>query len=243
MVAEGEVLDTWVAGRDELEEWAGRHPVLDRIERRRAEAGGERGREARAGAVLLRLAVAARTGQSPEEVDVRRWCATCGGTDHGRPRLSDGLAASVSHSGGLVAVAVADSSWVGIDLEQVRPVPAADLARVVFEAEERDLVGDDLAVFFDVWTVKEALAKASGSGIVDGRLRKRAVRSVRPLRLHDLSAFGCASGHVVRLPLPNGYTGFVASESDVEWRHTSGLSSARFLSSARTTRLVSPGSR
>jgi 4'-phosphopantetheinyl transferase len=237
VVGQRRVLDTWVAGREELEEWADRHPVLDPTERRRAEVGGERGRDARAGATLLRLAVAARTGQSPAEVDVRRRCATCAHTGHGRPRLSHGLAASTSHSGGLVAVAVADSSWVGIDIEQVRPVPVADLARVAFDARERDLVGEDTEAFLDVWAVKEALSKASGSGILDGRLRQCAVRSVRPLRLHDLSGFGCASGRVLRLPLPDGYTGFVAAGPGVDWHHTAGLSSAR------TTRLVSPGSR
>jgi hypothetical protein len=235
----GGVLDTWVAGLDELEEWADRHPVLDPTERRRADASGERGRDARAGAVLLRLAVGARTGQSPPEVDVRRRCATCAGTDHGRPQLGHGLAASVCHAAGLVAVAVADSSWVGIDIEPVRPVPVADLTRVAFDVEERGLIGEDLEAFFDVWTVKEALAKASRSGIVDGGLRRRALRSVRPLRLDDLSAFGCASGQVLRLPLPDGYTGFVAARSGVDWRHTTGLR----LSSARTTRRASLASR
>ncbi|MGC4110643.1 MAG: 4'-phosphopantetheinyl transferase superfamily protein [Nocardioides sp.] len=229
---ETRILDTWVASERELLAWADRHPVLDVVERRRAESSGARGAHATASAVLLRLLAGARVGVPPAEVEVRRTCASCGGADHGRP-VAAGLAASLSHSGDVVVAAIGDVSWLGIDVERVRPIDVRRLAGVALHPREREVVADDVEAFIDTWSIKEAVLKASGTGIVGGGLRRQVVDSLRPLRVVDLSDLGCASGVVHRLPVPEGYTGFVAVEGSVTWRHVSGLADAAQSSASR----------
>lgn len=98
---------------------------------------------------LLRRVVGDVAGCAPAEVVLHQTCARCGGP-HGRPVVGHGLEVSMTHAGGLVAVAVARSP-VGIDLE---PVPTA--------AEEDRLV---------TWVRSEAVLKATGHGLeVDPRL-------------------------------------------------------------------------
>jgi phosphopantetheinyl transferase len=74
---------------------------------------------------------------------------------------------NLSHGGGSIAMAVADAD-VGVDIERVRPLPHADaVARHVFHARELAwLAGqpEPLCAFFVLWTMKEALLKAAGTG-------------------------------------------------------------------------------
>jgi 4'-phosphopantetheinyl transferase len=78
---------------------------------------------------------------------------------------------NLSHSGGLALIAVAQSRRVGVDVEQVRPMPSLEsvAARVCTPGELATLAG--LAesqrdhAFLAMWTRKEALAKATGEGI------------------------------------------------------------------------------
>lgn len=192
-------VDTWVVTRDELARTTAYDGVLSPDERARA-AGGPRSSAFVAGAVLLRLAVSRRTGLAPEAVRIHRCCQRCGGS-HGRPELpGTGLAASVSHSGDLVAVAVTDAAWVGIDVERVRKVPPSLLPRVL-SAHEQSLATDD-ASFCAIWTIKEALLKASGRG-VDG-IGDHLVEGLDPVRVVDPGA------RVEAVPVPEGFAGALA---------------------------------
>ncbi len=68
---------------------------------------------------VLRAAVAGRVGDAPARVLVDRGCERCGG-QHGRPRLpGTGLAASITHSGDVVAVALTEGCPVGVDVEVI----------------------------------------------------------------------------------------------------------------------------
>ncbi len=112
-------------------------------------------------AVLVRLVVAARTGLDPAAVPVRRDCPRCG-RPHGRPVVDGyGLHLSVTHSGERVGVAVAGVP-VGLDVEQVRPVRVAELARMALGPGERAVDADG---FFRYWTRKESAVKATGDGL------------------------------------------------------------------------------
>ena len=95
---------------------------------------------------------------------------------HGKPMLmpADGKAPSfsVSHSGDWLLIAItAPSVPVGIDLEMHRPlVEWADLAQRYFHPDEFSELAalspsGQLPAFFDVWTRKEAVAKALGLGL------------------------------------------------------------------------------
>ncbi|MBT2472565.1 4'-phosphopantetheinyl transferase superfamily protein [Streptomyces sp. ISL-66] len=80
---------------------------------------------------------------------------------------------SVSHTRGLTAVAVCTGADVGVDVEPVRELPALALARRWFgEEDARWIEGHDAALrsraLLWVWTHKEALGKARGTGLAGG---------------------------------------------------------------------------
>jgi 4'-phosphopantetheinyl transferase len=123
---------------------------------------GDRARSIVGRAVLRRL-LGRYSGTRPESIDF-----TCGA--HGKPELAGRpLEFNVSHSGRLIAIAVAVGAPVGIDIEEVRPMPEApSIARRSFSCEEADCVRRAIDVegaFFDVWTAREALVKGVGSGL------------------------------------------------------------------------------
>jgi len=74
---------------------------------------------------------------------------------------------NLTHSGEAIAVAVADAE-VGIDIERVRPLTHVDeVARHVFHPQELAWLADQpelMPAFFKLWTLKEALLKAAGTG-------------------------------------------------------------------------------
>lgn len=99
---------------------------------------------------------------------------------HGRPRLAQAPAEldfNWSHSGELAVVALARGVAPGVDVECMRPRPRAmDLARRFFHPQETAALqampaaGRERA-FFELWTAKEAVLKATGHGISFGLQR------------------------------------------------------------------------
>ena len=95
---------------------------------------------------------------------------------NGKPRLAPGggtdLRFSLSHSGHIALIAVRLGLEVGVDVEALRSgVDGAAIARDVFgEAEPRTsgLLATQARgeAFFRAWVRREALAKATGHGIV-----------------------------------------------------------------------------
>lgn len=95
---------------------------------------------------------------------------------HGKPALdgaaaSSGISFNVSNAGDLSLYAVTLRQEIGVDLEQVRPMPdGMDIARRFFSAPENEAFAGvpesdrDLA-FFHCWTRKEAYIKAVGEGL------------------------------------------------------------------------------
>lgn len=84
----------------------------------------------------------------------------------GKPKLAecgnDRLHFNLSHSGDMVLIAIATQP-VGVDIEFARPLDYAGLASHCFAAEEARRVIDSHS-FFEHWTAKEAVIKASGRG-------------------------------------------------------------------------------
>jgi 4'-phosphopantetheinyl transferase len=94
----------------------------------------------------------------------------------GKPVLANGLAQAglhfnLAHSGDLALLAVTRHGPVGIDLEQIRPLPdAGELVARFFSARENAMfsslpAAQQPAAFFNLWTRKEAWLKATGEGI------------------------------------------------------------------------------
>jgi 4'-phosphopantetheinyl transferase len=96
--------------------------------------------------------------------------------EHGKPALADHqIEFNASHSGVLVALAVARETPVGIDVERQRTLSdTVALAERYFSPTELALVRSDPDpndAFFTIWTAKEAIVKASGKGIGTSDLR------------------------------------------------------------------------
>lgn len=121
----------------------------------------------------LLIAAAQVSGVAPRALRLRH-------DSRGRPLLSglgDGLWVSLSHGRGVAALALSDVGPVGVDVEVPRPVAARRLAERWFSAAEAEWVGArpeaerDLA-FFWLWTHKEAMGKAYGTGLGAGGLTR-----------------------------------------------------------------------
>lgn len=111
---------------------------------------------------LLRLMVARATGTAAAQVKIRVG-------PNGRPWLGpSGPSINVSHGGDLVAVALSHQA-VGIDVEAVSASPPVEIMPLAFSAAERSAMAPsiDSTRFYRIWTAKEAVLKAAGSGLVD----------------------------------------------------------------------------
>lgn len=112
-----------------------------------------------AGRTLARWALAGRLGiDDPALVPIR-----IGG--RGRPEVElSAVHFSISHAQRRVLVAVCDR-LVGVDVEEPRPGrTTADLVPRCASAAER-AAGVDTREFYELWTAKEACAKATGVGL------------------------------------------------------------------------------
>ena len=93
----------------------------------------------------------------------------------GKPRLvgpgEGALDFNLSHSGSRALVGLTEATAIGVDIEALRPIPdALRIARAHFAADEAaalaDLMPDIRATaFFGLWTRKEAVVKALGTGL------------------------------------------------------------------------------
>ena len=93
----------------------------------------------------------------------------------GKPELSPEFGSRVtfnlSHSGGLLLIAIASASRVGVDIEYIRCQPDyADLARHFFSTAEVEWLAAlpshlYAEAFLSCWTKKEAYLKARGEGL------------------------------------------------------------------------------
>ncbi|MDG4793470.1 4'-phosphopantetheinyl transferase superfamily protein [Micromonospora sp. WMMD1082] len=116
------------------------------------------------GAALLRLAAASQTEASAGAVVVDRTCSRCAEA-HGRPTLpGTGLHASITHSGGLVGLALTRAAPVGLDVERVSGIDIEGLSPSVLHASER-AESPNPSGFLTYWTRKEAVVKTTGDGL------------------------------------------------------------------------------
>jgi 4'-phosphopantetheinyl transferase len=81
---------------------------------------------------------------------------------HSRPTLDLAFDFSLSHCEGQVLCALSTSGKVGVDVEAIGPLLAADFP-LYLNADERAWAGGDARRFYSIWTRKEAVVKAAGS--------------------------------------------------------------------------------
>lgn len=155
----------------------------------------------------------------------------------GKPYLADrrGPTFSLSHSGCLLVVAVHDRSPVGVDVERVIPIPEREaVARAILgpvEAVVFARIRDDTErtqAFYRLWTRKEAVLKAIGTGfsIDPGSFVVGAAHAPMPVvetggvglgrwRLEDIRAF---PGYAGALAYPVGVGSYPALGRMRRWR-------------------------
>jgi len=96
--------------------------------------------------------------------------------ENGKPALAEeftsaGIHFNLAHTGDLALIAVTGINLIGVDVEYVRPVKDVDhLVARFFSKREDELfqkvpTAEKPAAFFNLWTRKEALLKATGEGI------------------------------------------------------------------------------
>jgi 4'-phosphopantetheinyl transferase len=124
---------------------------------------------------------------------------------------------NVSHTEGLVVIALAHGARIGVDVERVRAVP--DRARIAADVFEPDVVrwladvpGQQRdAVFLRLWTAGEAWVKATGIGLGGGGMP--VPLAVSPDGSPVLRPEHRDGWTLVPLTLPTGYVGALALES------------------------------
>ncbi|WP_347988557.1 4'-phosphopantetheinyl transferase superfamily protein [Methylomonas sp. AM2-LC] len=91
---------------------------------------------------------------------------------YGKPILCDhALYFNLSHSANKLVIAVSDLENIGIDIEQIKPRNALhEIARRVLSVMEFTVwsslhISEQLVVFYQLWTKKEAFVKAVGRGM------------------------------------------------------------------------------
>ena len=84
-----------------------------------------------------------------------------------KPYFPAGPAFNISHSGALVVCAVSSTNIIGIDVEEIKPIPLADFSDLFSEEELQTIFKneDDFSPFYNLWTQKEAFVKAIGTGL------------------------------------------------------------------------------
>ncbi|MGQ0618675.1 MAG: 4'-phosphopantetheinyl transferase family protein [Panacagrimonas sp.] len=215
--------------------------VLDRLdarerERFRAYRTDARREQFLLGRLLLRDSLAAIGGEAVAALDL----AT---TSEGKlwlPAVPD-IQFSVSHTAGLVAVAVSERLRVGIDIEVVKPRPVIDALGAGYYApdEQRWLAtlrdgGERERAFYRLWTHKEAVMKALGIGVLPGDPRVQFepdeasghLRLVSPLPSpHASWTFweGSWGRHAWTLAVEGGATGLDSTEPVIQWRSVDAL--------------------
>ncbi|SMC93707.1 4'-phosphopantetheinyl transferase [Desulfocicer vacuolatum DSM 3385] len=91
------------------------------------------------------------------------WDITISYRDQGAPFLPryPGVQISITHSGDYAAVALCHNKnkTMGLDLEEIGPVPDAGFMKLAFTKAEREYMGNDPMKIFRSWTLKEAFLK------------------------------------------------------------------------------------
>jgi 4'-phosphopantetheinyl transferase len=139
---------------------------------------------------------------------------------HGKPSLlnsSTNIQFNVSHSDGLMVAAICREWRIGVDIEKEDPqFHATNIAARYFCERERHEIarGDEQAghrAFFQLWTAKEAVLKATGLGLTL-ELSKLEI-GLGPLRVLTLEDSGKNHGvawHLTAFSPDEGYSGAIA---------------------------------
>ena len=145
----------------------------------------------------------------------------------GKPALSndgDGLSLcfNLSHSGDMVLYAITRDRQIGVDIEQIREINAEQLAQRFFSLQEFAAIKSvsppqKQAAFFQLWTCKEAVLKATGkgiSGLEQVEIRLGIEDPTQLIRL-DGDSLSIDNWSIQQFAPAAGYTAALAAEGNV----------------------------
>lgn len=137
---------------------------------------------------LLRLILSKRLKLKPEEISYFTH-------DRGKPGLiNSSLDFNISHSGHSFAFAISENAGLGLDLEEHnKKLNYKAIVKRFFSAEEGNYIFDSPDQssdrFFLLWTRKEALLKAFGTGIISDLSQVEVHKPVNQLNKNFLGEF------------------------------------------------------
>jgi 4'-phosphopantetheinyl transferase len=137
--------------------------------------------------------------------------------DNDKPRLDNAaLHFNATHSGDLVAIAIATTA-VGVDAEQLRPMSdAIAIAERFFspaEVERLKAACNVDAEFFTIWTMKEAVVKGIGSGIMSSLQSFTTPANAATLAPVECGNATFSGWHTMPLVTRDGYRAAVATKT------------------------------
>jgi phosphopantetheinyl transferase len=174
------------------------------------------------GRALVRELLAERLGPGPWTLIADR---------DGKPHVAElaarpGIGISISHGGALVAAALSTLGPVGVDVERNDPERDVQaIAAYAFGPQEQGAVrAGGAGAFYRIWTLREAMAKAVGTGlamVTDGMDRVAAAPVEGAWRSHDgrwlLACRALPAGYSAALAV-DLQIGMAPREGAIEWR-------------------------
>jgi 4'-phosphopantetheinyl transferase len=141
-------------------------------------------------------------------------------SSHGKPSVADAhcdIEFNVSHSHDLMVAAVCRRWPIGVDIEKEDPhFHAIDIAERFFCKRERDEIArkdkeEGLRTFFQFWTAKEAVLKATALGLTFELSKLEiGVAPLRVLAFEDSDEIPRGSWHLTAFSPSEGYSGALA---------------------------------
>lgn len=139
---------------------------------------------------------------------------------HGKPSLANpsyDIQFNVSHSDDLMVAAICRELPIGVDIEKEDPkFHAMEIAARYFCERERDEIARrggqaGLRAFFQFWTAKEAILKASSLGLtLELSKLEIGLGPLRILALEDAAKIHGTSWHLTAFSPGEGYSGAIA---------------------------------
>ncbi len=160
----------------------------------------------------LRFLIGIATGVAAEAV-------TFAEGPFGKPYLSGirGPHFNVSHSGSFALIGLSESRSIGVDIELMRRTgDELNVAKRFFSATEYRLlqsleVDARLLVFYEIWTCKEAILKAHGTGISEHLKHLSVDVTTDRCVIHpEPNGISFATTSAQRVAVPQGYAGCCA---------------------------------
>lgn len=114
---------------------------------------------------ILRLILSNKLDTDPAEICIVH-------NENNKPGLKDDLLFfNLSHTRKAFAFAISEHYPVGVDLEEVRNINFKSIINKFFSQEEQKYISESpdksLERFFFIWTRKEAVLKAAGTGLIE----------------------------------------------------------------------------